>query len=123
MMRVVREPVEFETPIGEAEEFKMGDVINDDAPLEGAYGLNYFFFFQAEDGIRDKLVTEVQTCALPISRDAPGTDVLEVGQHHLRLLLGMRAHPVLADCGDRRLHELVHFDPPLEQDERLDPVP
>src|SRR5205823_11069902 len=24
------------------------------------------FFFQAEDGIRDKLVTGVQTCALPI---------------------------------------------------------
>src|SRR2546425_3089019 len=30
------------------------------------YGL--FFFFQAEDGIRDKLVTGVQTCALPILR-------------------------------------------------------
>src|SRR2546425_2880076 len=28
----------------------------------------WFFFFQAEDGIRDKLVTGVQTCALPISR-------------------------------------------------------
>src|SRR6266404_7547748 len=28
----------------------------------------YVFFFQAEDGIRDKLVTGVQTCALPISR-------------------------------------------------------
>src|SRR5687767_15763200 len=27
-----------------------------------------FFFFQAEDGIRDKLVTGVQTCALPICR-------------------------------------------------------
>src|SRR3989441_2461639 len=27
----------------------------------------FFFFFQAEDGIRDKLVTGVQTCALPIS--------------------------------------------------------
>src|SRR5258708_37756018 len=27
-----------------------------------------FFFFQAEDGIRDDLVTGVQTCALPISR-------------------------------------------------------
>src|SRR2546425_3621953 len=27
----------------------------------------WFFFFQAEDGIRDKLVTGVQTCALPIS--------------------------------------------------------
>src|SRR5207247_1739359 len=26
-----------------------------------------FFFFQAEDGIRDPLVTGVQTCALPIS--------------------------------------------------------
>src|SRR5438105_15472262 len=25
-----------------------------------------FFFFQAEDGIRDPLVTGVQTCALPI---------------------------------------------------------
>src|SRR2546428_1307814 len=27
----------------------------------------YFFFFQAEDGIRDLIVTGVQTCALPIS--------------------------------------------------------
>src|SRR5687767_11677210 len=29
----------------------------------------FFFFFQAEDGIRDKLVTGVQTCALPILAD------------------------------------------------------
>src|SRR2546430_15328513 len=29
--------------------------------------LFYFFFFQAEDGIRDLTVTGVQTCALPIS--------------------------------------------------------
>src|SRR5260221_14393517 len=28
----------------------------------------FFFFFQAEDGIRDHCVTGVQTCALPISR-------------------------------------------------------
>src|SRR5690554_8049262 len=28
-----------------------------------------FFFFQAEDGIRDADVTGVQTCALPISAD------------------------------------------------------
>src|SRR5689334_23809079 len=28
----------------------------------------YFFFFQAEDGIRDGTVTGVQTCALPISK-------------------------------------------------------
>src|SRR2546427_8420904 len=30
--------------------------------------LYFFFFFQAEDGIRDLTVTGVQTCALPISR-------------------------------------------------------
>src|SRR5215216_912576 len=35
---------------------------NTAAPAE----LVLFFFFQAEDGIRDDLVTGVQTCALPI---------------------------------------------------------
>src|SRR5437762_8757668 len=30
-------------------------------------GFVIFFFFQAEDGIRDTSVTGVQTCALPIS--------------------------------------------------------
>src|SRR3989440_634902 len=30
-----------------------------------------FFFFQAEDGIRDLIVTGVQTCALPIFRLHP----------------------------------------------------
>src|SRR5687767_15198413 len=33
----------------------------------GIFVVVFFFFFQAEDGIRDKLVTGVQTCALPIS--------------------------------------------------------
>src|SRR3989440_8243610 len=28
--------------------------------------VSFFFFFQAEDGIRDLIVTGVQTCALPI---------------------------------------------------------
>ena len=32
----------------------------------GGGGCVLFFFFQAEDGIRDDLVTGVQTCALPI---------------------------------------------------------
>src|SRR2546430_13467005 len=31
-----------------------------------------FFFFQAEDGIRDLTVTGVQTCALPIFVGRPG---------------------------------------------------
>src|SRR2546429_7262561 len=42
-----------------------------------------FFFFQAEDGIRDVAVTGVQTCALPISRDLASADpaVLEQEIH------------------------------------------
>src|SRR5438132_4666427 len=41
-------------------------------PLSSAYRrlkydvVSHFFFFQAEDGIRDHCVTGVQTCALPI---------------------------------------------------------
>src|SRR2546426_6655798 len=37
--------------------------------------LVFFFFFQAEDGIRDYKVTGVQTCALPIYRDYKVTGV------------------------------------------------
>src|SRR5256886_9085479 len=33
---------------------------------ERSTGVCFFFFFQAEDGIRDLTVTGVQTCALPI---------------------------------------------------------
>src|SRR3989441_1404765 len=39
----------------------------------------FFFFFQAEDGIRDKLVTGVQTCALPISLPQGGKIMVFVG--------------------------------------------
>src|SRR5439155_2512846 len=45
---------------------------------------HFFFFFQAEDGIRDGHVTGVQTCALPIFREyitesviSPGTYVVK----------------------------------------------
>src|SRR5260221_1324730 len=45
-----------------------------------AYGtavtLVLFFFFQAEDGIRDHCVTGVQTCALPISLSSSAGDTL-----------------------------------------------
>src|SRR3712207_7341003 len=34
--------------------------------------VRFFFFFQAEDGIRDIGVTGVQTCALPISARGAG---------------------------------------------------
>src|SRR5206468_5087454 len=39
----------------------------------------YFFFFQAEDGIRDLIVTGVQTCALPISLQRQGRIGFHVG--------------------------------------------
>src|SRR5256884_3470148 len=42
-----------------------------------------FFFFQAEDGIRDVAVTGVQTCALPIC--LPTLAVRRVGDHEVEL--------------------------------------
>src|SRR3989454_3477376 len=39
--------------------------------------LSFFFFFQAEDGIRDYKVTGVQTCALPIFLAGRGNHTLE----------------------------------------------
>src|SRR5947208_13918710 len=45
------------------------------------YLLCLFFFFQAEDGIRDDLVTGVQTCALPI---CPEPDLIELLGDKLR---------------------------------------
>src|SRR2546430_6812270 len=38
------------------------------APKSDSRVVVWFFFFQAEDGIRDLTVTGVQTCALPILR-------------------------------------------------------
>src|SRR5699024_12045404 len=40
--------------------------------VHGYHYSNLVFFFQAEDGIRDRNVTGVQTCALPIWADHPG---------------------------------------------------
>src|SRR5262249_60105321 len=50
-----------------------------------------FFFFQAEDGIRDWSVTGVQTCALPISHRALRLRVLVPLQVEERVLLGLLA--------------------------------
>src|SRR2546430_16281197 len=46
-----------------------------------------FFFFQAEDGIRDLTVTGVQTCALPISERALVLAVPARRDHPLRELV------------------------------------
>ena len=42
-----------------------------------------FFFFQAEDGIRDDLVTGVQTCALPIWDGTVGKNEGESGSGYV----------------------------------------
>src|SRR2546430_12039137 len=47
-----------------------------------SYSHLFFFFFQAEDGIRDLTVTGVQTCALPI---------YEMGPERLRPIHPLRA--------------------------------
>src|SRR6266699_5507815 len=56
----------------------------------------FFFFFQAEDGIRDADVTGVQTCALPIYQrgggQSPASRDTPVGwQEHVADLEGIRA--------------------------------
>src|SRR5256885_9338256 len=90
-----------------------------------------FFFFQAEDGIRDYKVTGVQTCALPIWRAAdlslrrgehephaaaiekrerrPGVE--QVRQAERLLVERPGARHVLThnrDLADARLREIVH---------------
>src|SRR5207302_3859432 len=65
----------------------------------------FFFFFQAEDGIRDFHVTGVQTCALPIFGHlyAVTTNPAEAGG--LGLAIAARAGSVIADP------EFVQFHP------------
>src|SRR6266850_4963804 len=67
-----------------------------------------FFFFQAEDSIRDYKVTGVQTCALPISaveRSGPGlTPVSGCGGPVARRWRPQR----VASCRHRHAHRAVH---------------
>src|SRR5437868_13284048 len=74
----------------------------------------YFFFFQAEDGIRDRNVTGVQTCALPIFTlmpglvavlDAAGVDhVLETTPNDARYFVGRsEERRVGKECSSRGL--------------------
>src|SRR5258708_30167775 len=71
-----------------------------------------FFFFQAEDGIRDDLVTGVQTCALPIFDDEADIRDLVAGilddegfatrtardsDSALAEIANLRPHPVFLD--------------------------
>src|SRR2546427_1546844 len=73
--------------------------------------LDVFFFFQAEDGIRDLTVTGVQTCALPISPEGEIPHGAHLSYSHLpcssatqdaRAKSSVNFKPRLATCGARQ---------------------
>src|SRR6266436_9811201 len=77
--------------------------------------LFFFFFFQAEDGIRDVAVTGVQTCALPIlvgsigyivnGWGTAGLPAQSVGYIYVPALIGFTVGSiVLAPFGARLAH-------------------
>src|SRR2546430_3842326 len=70
-----------------------------------------FFFFQAEDGIRDLTVTGVQTCALPICfLVAAYEHILEMNTSADVLTYDEegKAHNLIGDkIGDKRLHAFL----------------
>src|SRR5260370_28175403 len=78
-----------------------------------------FFFFQAEDGIRDSSVTGVQTCALPIyfqvqivvgsvrTLDDFGSDDLQLGQE---IVFELAKVPLKLPCGVVVWHDLGRQD-------------
>src|SRR2546428_9985638 len=73
--------------------------------------LRFFFFFQAEDGIRDLIVTGVQTCALPISVEAMALSFAQrdlVVATHGRGLWVVPVGP-LEEMSDTLLAEAAHL--------------
>src|SRR6266704_6154169 len=81
-----------------------------------------FFFFQAEDGIRDRNVTGVQTCALPISavgasftlHGAGVSGGIAIGRAHLVSTARLEvAHYEVAPQEIEAEHE--RFDPAIAQ--------
>src|SRR2546422_2493408 len=67
----------------------------------------FFFFFQAEDGIRDVAVTGVQTCALPIShlrREGPDRRARRTGDADLLSRRPVRVRLFVLQPGDGRDH-------------------
>src|SRR6267143_4659540 len=67
----------------------------------------WFFFFQAEDGIRDGTVTGVQTCALPICRGGHVVDAvtLRAGRPRAADRSALRHYPGRAVDGRARRHD------------------
>src|SRR5256885_9591364 len=72
--------------------------------------LSLFFFFQAEDGIRDYKVTGVQTCALPISQIGRFRGHLVAGVDYLTGIRASRPPSV-----EERIHGIPIVEPRSEE--------
>src|SRR5687767_15207847 len=74
--------------------------------------LFFFFFFQAEDGIRDKLVTGVQTCALPICQRTIALSLPGHGRprtvHIFPGPYGRVQHPLPVEAAPTRVDGEIH---------------
>src|SRR3989454_10945538 len=77
----------------------------------------FFFFFQAEDGIRDYKVTGVQTCALPILRcvgcgdddqiDGPGEQLIDAAHEFDSCVARVRRASPMTRSEERRVGKSV----------------
>src|SRR2546430_13163798 len=84
-------------------------------PQRSVRAIIVFFFFQAEDGIRDLTVTGVQTCALPIYRQNPAVAAcsfrpLERALVRLVLVLRQPAHEQRREAAVRQMRRRVLDD-------------
>src|SRR5256886_7716777 len=70
-----------------------------------------YFFFQAEDGIRDLTVTGVQTCALPISSSAQTVhDVNIPSQYFMKSDACQRCHADIYAQWNSSMHHFSSFN-------------
>src|SRR2546430_5593983 len=70
-------------------------------PSDTEISLFYFFFFQAEDGIRDLTVTGVQTCALPICARTARSRAGIASWNHAKIAANLDPRPPDANTRDR----------------------
>src|SRR5207249_8704885 len=86
-------------------------------------GRDVVFFFQAEDGIRERNVTGVQTCALPIAVEVPFKPARVILQDFTGVpcvvdLAAMRDAMVRLGGDARKINPLVPVDLVIRSEER-----